>query len=188
MSKWNVELITIHSQNIFLNSLLQYFLDFSITLPLCPVAWPAAITLQIVWVRQRQGLAICHLIPTWKRNNSWDKVIVEPRMIALSTSLSIIFFEVWHLSKIQNIKKNVRKEISILRTINNQSKCNFLALIVKRRHCLWLMGIFQPWQQLARWFQHYDHHQILSKWWFCVSNNFGENRSLKGCQSKHSWK
>ena len=162
--------------------------DLSITLPLCPVAWPAAITLQIVWVRQRQGLlAICHLIPTWKRNNSWDRVIVEPRMIALSTSLSIIFFEVWHLSKIQDVKKNVRKEISIWRTINNQSKCNFLAPIVKRRHCLWLMGIFQPWQQLARWFQHYDHHQILSKWWFCVSNIFGENRSLKGCQSKHSW-
>ena len=129
MSKWKVEFFTIRMQNIFLNSLLQYLLflfstqDLSITLPLCSVAWPAAITLQIVWVRQRQGLAICHLIPTWKRNNSWDRVIVEPRMIALSTSLSIIFsrFDIYLSFKTFDIKRNARERNFNL--TNNQQLC-----------------------------------------------------------------
>ena len=163
MSKWNVELITIHSQNIFLNSLLQYFLDFSITLPLCWVAWPAAITLQIVWVRQRRASSPFAIWYQPEKETIHETELLSSQGWSLCPHLSASYFSRFdsHLSKIQNIKKNVCKEFSIWRTINNQSECNFLAVIVKRRHCLWLMGIFQPWQQLARWFQHYNHHQIF---------------------------
>ena len=94
--------------------------DLSITLPLSSVAWPAAITLQIVWVRQRQGLAICHLIPTWKRNNSWDRVIVEPRMIVLCPHLSASYFSRFDIYlRFKTSRKMPEKEISIWQTINS---------------------------------------------------------------------
>ena len=115
MSKWNVEFITIHSQNVFLNSLLQSLIPFfNSRLVHHFAALPGCLTSSHHFTNSLSSAT------PGPRHLPFDTNLKKKQFMrqsycrakddcSVSTSLGIIFFEVWHLSEIQNIKKNARE-------------------------------------------------------------------------------